>query len=81
MIELGTLVVGKAEILTTRPTTPVLLSAGMVGIWASMVGIWASMVGIWAGMVGIWAGMVGTVGKISASRPQGPQFNPGFAEI
>ena len=26
-------------------------------------------------------GMVGTVGKISAFRPQGTQFGPGFAEI
>ena len=28
-----------------------------------------------------WAGMVGAVGKISAFRPQGPQFDPGSAEI
>ena len=27
------------------------------------------------------AGMVGAVGKISAFRPQGPQFDPGAAEI
>ena len=27
------------------------------------------------------AGMVGAVGKISAFRPQGPQFDPGSAEI
>ena len=28
-----------------------------------------------------WAGMVGAVGKIFAFRPQGPQFDPGSAEI
>ena len=27
------------------------------------------------------AGMVGAVGKISAFRPQGPQFDPGSAKI
>ena len=27
------------------------------------------------------AGMGGTVGKISAFRPQGPQFDPGSAKI
>ena len=29
----------------------------------------------------IRAGMVGAVGKISAFRPQGPQFDPGSTEI
>ena len=28
-----------------------------------------------------WAGMVGAVSKISAFRPQGPQFDPGRAEV
>ena len=28
-----------------------------------------------------WAGVVNAVGKISAFQPQGPQFNPGSAEI
>ena len=28
-----------------------------------------------------WVGMVGAVGKISAFRPQGPQFDPGSAKI
>ena len=27
------------------------------------------------------AGMVSAVGKISAFQPQGPRFDPGFAEI
>ena len=33
------------------------------------------------GFLKMWAEMVGAVGKISAFRPQGPQFNPGSAEI
>ena len=30
---------------------------------------------------GPWMSVVGTVGKISAFRPQGPRFDPGFAEV
>ena len=33
------------------------------------------------GFVKSWADMVGAVGKISAFQPEGPQFDPGAAEI